>query len=40
MLATRTWHEMTDGRGGSVGADNAFAAMHGPGIGTEIMGAG
>ena len=40
MFATRFWHEMGGGRGGSVGADNAFAAMHGPGIGAEIMGAG
>ena len=40
MFATRFWHEMGGGRGGSAGADNAFAAMHGPGIGAEIMGAG
>jgi hypothetical protein len=40
MFTTRFWHEMVGGRGGSVGADNAFAAMHGPGIGAEIMGAG
>jgi len=39
MFATRFWHEMGGGRGGSAGADNAFAAMHGPGIGAEIMGA-
>jgi dihydrofolate reductase len=40
MFATRFWHEMGGGRGGSAGADHAFAAMHGPGIGAEIMGAG
>jgi len=40
MFATRFWHEMSGGAGGSAGADNAFAAMHGPGIGAEIMGAG
>ncbi|TDD19606.1 dihydrofolate reductase family protein [Nonomuraea diastatica] len=40
MFATRYWHEMGGGRDGSVGADNAFAAMHGRGIGAEIMGAG
>src|SRR6266851_10343420 len=40
MFTTRFWHEMVGGRGGSAGADNAFAAMHGPGIGAEIMGAG
>ena len=40
MFATRFWSEMGGGRGGTVGADNAFAAMHGPGIGAEIMGAG
>lgn len=41
MFATRFWHkEMVGGQGGSAGADNAFAAMHGPGIGAEIMGAG
>ncbi|WP_348637814.1 dihydrofolate reductase family protein [Actinomadura madurae] len=31
---------MGGGRGGSVGADNAFAVMHGHNIGAEIMGAG
>jgi dihydrofolate reductase len=40
MFATRFWHEMGGGRGGSGGADNAFAERHGPGIGAEIMGAG
>ncbi len=40
MFATRFWHEMGGGRGGSAGADNAFAERHGPGIGAEIMGAG
>ncbi|GAB3753712.1 dihydrofolate reductase family protein [Microlunatus parietis] len=36
MFATRSWQ----GEGGSIGADNAFAERHGPGIGAEIMGAG
>jgi len=40
MFATRFWHEMDGGQGGSAGVDNAFAVMHGPGIGAEIMGAG
>jgi dihydrofolate reductase len=40
MFATRFWHEMGGGRGGSAGAGHAFAAMHGPGVGAEIMGAG
>ncbi|MEO3790133.1 dihydrofolate reductase family protein [Nonomuraea sp. B10E15] len=40
MFATRYWHEMGGGGGGSAGADNAFATMHGHGIGAEIMGAG
>ncbi|SPT58785.1 dihydrofolate reductase family protein [Actinomadura madurae] len=40
MFATRFWYEMGGGQGGSVGADNAFAVMHGHNIGAEIMGAG
>ncbi|NBE93580.1 dihydrofolate reductase [Nonomuraea sp. KC401] len=40
MFATRYWHDMVGGDEGSVGADHAFAAMHGRGIGAEIMGAG
>ncbi|MGP3930522.1 dihydrofolate reductase family protein [Nonomuraea sp. KM88] len=40
MFTTRYWHEMGGGGGGSAGADNAFATMHGHGIGAEIMGAG
>ncbi|MEO3874776.1 dihydrofolate reductase family protein [Nonomuraea sp. B12E4] len=40
MFATRFWHAMGGGRGGSGGTDHAFAAQHGPGIGAEIMGAG
>jgi dihydrofolate reductase len=40
MFATRFWHAMVGDGGGSRGADHAFAAMHGPGIGAEIMGAG
>jgi hypothetical protein len=35
MFATRFWAKP----GGSVGADNAFAERHEPGIGAEIMGA-
>jgi dihydrofolate reductase len=31
---------MGGGPGGSTGADHAVAALHGPGIGAEIMGAG
>jgi dihydrofolate reductase len=40
MFATRFWNDMAGGQGGGVGADNAFAARHGAGIGAEIMGAG
>src|SRR5262245_15351885 len=40
MFATHFWHDMIGGSGGSCGADHAFAAMHEPGIGAEIMGAG
>jgi dihydrofolate reductase len=40
MFATRFWHEMAGDQGGSAGVDNAFAVLHGPGIGAEIMGAG
>jgi len=40
MFATRFWSAMSGGQGGSLGADNAFAVMQGPGIGAEIMGAG
>lgn len=36
MFATRSWQ----GTAGSLGADNAFAERHTPGIGAEIMGAG
>src|SRR5690242_11003111 len=35
MFATRFWEKP----GGRVGADNAFAERHEPGIGAEIMGA-
>ncbi|CAI9403523.1 dihydrofolate reductase family protein [Aestuariimicrobium sp. T2.26MG-19.2B] len=34
MFATRSWSPK-----GAMGADNAFAERHGPGIGAEIMGA-
>ncbi|MFB4300925.1 dihydrofolate reductase family protein [Actinomadura sp. NTSP31] len=40
MFATRFWHRMGGGRGGSTGADHAVAALHESGIGAEIMGAG
>ncbi|HEU5023416.1 MAG TPA: dihydrofolate reductase family protein [Spirillospora sp.] len=40
MFTTRFWHRMGGGRGGSTGADHAVAALHGSGIGAEIMGAG
>ncbi|MFI6535915.1 dihydrofolate reductase family protein [Nonomuraea sp. NPDC050547] len=40
MFATRFWTERAGGQAGSVGADHVFAAMHAPGIGAEIMGAG
>src|SRR5260370_22611509 len=39
MFTTRFWHEMGGGRGGRGGAGNAFAVMHGPGLGAGIMGA-
>jgi dihydrofolate reductase len=40
MMATRYWTDMVGITGGGAGADHAFAAMHSPGIGAEIMGAG
>ena len=40
MFATRFWGEMVGQAGGSGGVDDAFAQQFGPGIGTEIMGAG
>ncbi|MFI6290888.1 dihydrofolate reductase family protein [Nonomuraea sp. NPDC050790] len=40
MFATRFWSDMAGGPAGSAGADHVYAAMHGPGIGAEIMGAG
>jgi dihydrofolate reductase len=40
MFATRFWHRMGGGSGGTTGADHALAALHGAGIGAEIMGAG
>jgi dihydrofolate reductase len=40
MFATRYWHEMVGEPGGTRGLDDAFARMHNPGIGAEIMGAG
>jgi dihydrofolate reductase len=40
MFATGFWHDMVGDGGGSRGADHAFAVLHEPGIGAEIMGAG
>jgi dihydrofolate reductase len=40
MFRTRFWHQMDGSPGGTVGADNAFAERHEPGIGAEIMGSG
>ena len=40
MFATRYWHEMVGEPGGTRGLDDAFARLHNPGIGVEIMGAG
>ena len=39
MFATRYWREMVGEPGGSRGLDDAFARLHEPGIGAEIMGA-
>ena len=39
MFATRFWREMVGEPGGSRGLDDAFARLHDPGIGAEIMGA-
>src|SRR5207249_10794050 len=40
MFTTRWWREMVGELGGTHGLDDAFARLHGPGIGAEIMGAG
>jgi dihydrofolate reductase len=40
MFATRWWGEMLGEPGGSRGVDDAFARLHSPGVGAEIMGAG
>jgi hypothetical protein len=39
MLTTRWWGEMVGEPGGTRGLDDAFARLHDPGIGAEIMGA-
>ena len=39
MFLTRWWREMVGQPGGTRGIDDAFARLHGPGIGAEIMGA-
>ena len=40
MFMTRFWREMVGEPGGTRGVDDAYARMHEPGIGAEIMGAG
>ena len=40
MITTRFWREMVGEPGGNRGLDDAFARLHDPGIGAEIMGAG
>jgi dihydrofolate reductase len=40
MFTTRWWHEMVGEPGGTLGLDDAYARLHDPGIGAEIMGAG
>ncbi len=40
MFTTRYWREMVGEPGGTRGLDDAFARLHNPGIGAEIMGAG
>ena len=39
LLATPWFSEMTGRPGGARGVDDAFARLHGQGIGAEIMGA-
>ena len=39
MFTTGWWREMVGEPGGTRGVDDAFAQLHGPGIGAEIMGA-
>jgi dihydrofolate reductase len=39
MFATRWWRETVGQPGGTRGVDDAFARLHGPGVGAEIMGA-
>jgi dihydrofolate reductase len=39
LVATQFFHEMSGEPGGIVGVDDAFARLHTPGIGAEIMGA-
>ena len=39
MFTTRWWREMVGEPGGTRGLDDAFARLHDPGIGAEIMGA-
>ena len=39
MFLTRWWRELVGQPGGTGGIDDAFARLHGPGVGAEIMGA-
>lgn len=39
MFATRWWREIGEQPDGTRGIDDAFARLHGPGVGAEIMGA-
>jgi dihydrofolate reductase len=39
MFPTRSWRETVGQPGGTRGIDDAFARLHGPGVGAEIMGA-
>src|SRR5688572_5872852 len=39
MFPTRWWREVVGQPGGTRGIDDAFARLHGPGVGAEIMGA-
>ncbi|WP_371400873.1 dihydrofolate reductase family protein [Kribbella sp. NBC_00662] len=40
LIGTQFFHAEDKLAGGTLGADNAFAGQHNPGIGAEIMGAG
>jgi dihydrofolate reductase len=40
MFLTRWWRTLVGEPGGSLGIDDTFLRLHGPGVGAEIMGAG